>query len=52
MTGAPAPLTLPKQVENERFLEELFQDCKTQLGVDHVVTIDIFFALFDSYISM
>ena len=41
-----------KKVENELFLEELFEDCKTQLGIDHNITIDIFFVLFDSYISM
>ena len=40
------------QVENERFLEELYEDCKAQLGTDHSVSIDIFFVLFDSYISM
>jgi hypothetical protein len=40
------------QVKNERFLEELFEDCKTQLGVEHSISIDVFFILFDSYISM
>jgi hypothetical protein len=43
---------LDTKVENERFLEELFEDCETQLGIDNNITIDIFFVLFDSYISM
>lgn len=41
-----------EQVKNEHFLEELFEDCKTQLGVEHSISIDVFFILFDSYISM
>jgi hypothetical protein len=49
---ARALLTAGDQVENERFLEQLFQDCKSQLGKDHSITIDVFFVLFDSYISM
>ena len=45
-------VTLGVQLENERFLEQLFQDCRSQLGIDHSVTIDVFFVLFDSLISM
>ena len=53
MQPVPQPrVTISLQIENERFLEQLFRDCKEQLGMDHGITIDVFFVLFDLLISM
>ena len=53
MQPVPQPrVTMSLQIENERFLEQLFRDCKEQLGMDHGITIDVFFVLFDLLISM
>jgi tetratricopeptide (TPR) repeat protein len=44
--------TAETQNENEKYLEELFEDCCKEFGLENAVTIEVFLRLFDVLIGM